>query len=95
MLTPKFVSRKISIPGDVARECAQCLLPFFATCQRGSRKTTVAAKLILKRRTKNPSPQSSPRKRGEAVACRLRRAPLHAYRENHYAPVDPADFLRR
>jgi hypothetical protein len=53
--------------GDVARECAQCRLPFFATCERDSRKVSVAAKTDCekaRRRTPhlNPLPASGARR---------------------------------
>jgi hypothetical protein len=54
--------------GDVARECARCRLPFYATCERDSRKVSVAAKTDCekaRRRTPhlNPLPASGARRR--------------------------------
>jgi hypothetical protein len=40
--------------GDAARECAQCRLPFFATCERGSRNVTLAAKTDSEKADEGP-----------------------------------------
>ena len=52
---------------DAARGCARFRLPSFATCERDSQNVIVVRKNNSERRMKSPSPQSSPRKRGEAV----------------------------
>src|ERR1051325_9996196 len=56
-----------------------------ATCERGSRTPLYLRTLNLKRRTKNPSPKSSPRKRGEAVdRAGTRVHSSHGFSENGY-----------
>jgi hypothetical protein len=66
MLAAKLVSAKISIP-EMPPESALSVGCLFSQHLSAVHETSLyLPKLNLKRRTKNPSPQSSPRKRGEA-----------------------------
>src|SRR5437660_11802052 len=84
MLTAKFVACKIPVPQMSPKNSLRfgCLLS-----QQGSaihENSLYLPKLPLKRRTKIPSPQSSPRKRGEAEHTQStvrRRYDTHALRK--------------
>jgi hypothetical protein len=65
MLPTKFATGKISVP-QIAKECAQCQLPSFPTNERDSRRIILVPNAIFEKQDYHPSPQSSPRKRGEA-----------------------------